>query len=143
MFREFTITNTTLKHTLFKAVDELYVRELRYPKLVYAQVTTINIITQLCDRYGTIDLKMVEGKNKEMSTELTPETRIAIQFKKMDDIISYDKPGIELMSNKPITHIALKIVKNTGQLNIAIHYWYKKPKGTKPDQNTKLSLWRL
>ena len=61
-----------------------------------------------------------------MSSGWIPETPINIIFKKINNVIAYEKYGKDIMSNKNTTRIPLKIITNTGWFSNAVHDWHKK-----------------
>ena len=60
-------TDAAIKHQLMGAVDDDYVVELKHAKLEYANVTTLDLLYRIRDRYGMINTKIMDANAEKMT----------------------------------------------------------------------------
>ena len=55
IFFKYKYTDSALKHQILVTVDDYYILELKHENLGYANVSTLDLLTHLCEVYGQIN----------------------------------------------------------------------------------------
>ena len=84
-WKEVNACDKALKKQLVEAVDNLYLRGLADDTLGYAQVTTLEMITNLVDKYTTITPAILAENYMAMRAEYNPDTPMEHLFKQIED----------------------------------------------------------
>ncbi len=126
-----------LKDLILKAVDEDYILELRAEGNAYLNVSPLQMLTHLRDRWGTMDFVDITALLAEMDLPWNVAEVPQIYFNRMDKARKQLLRANIQVDERAMMAKALKSFKDAGDFDPAIREWEVRPAAAQTYANLK------
>ena len=126
-----------LKDLILKAVDEDYILELRAEGNAYLNVSPLQMLTHLRDRWGTMDFVDITSLLAEMDLPWNVAEVPQIYFNRMDKARKQLLRANIQVDERAMMAKALKSFKDAGDFDPAIREWEVRPAAAQTYANLK------
>ena len=131
MYKTYDATDKALKQLLLGAVEDMFVRALRYRHIGYANVTTLQLLTHLYTVYVNISATGLQENDEKMKTPYDPNLPIETLFDQVEDAMEFAVAGKAPYIPQQIVNIAFNIIFQTGTFSDECKMWKRRPEAQK------------
>jgi hypothetical protein len=122
-----TMVDNVVKNQLLKAVSKVYFRQLENDMIGFARVTSLDIITHLKNTYGAITAEDLVKNKANMDIQHNIENSIESFLARVNECQKIAVRGSEPYTNSAIVNSVITNLRTTGQFDLEIRDWKKKP----------------
>jgi len=137
IWKEYNVTDQTLKNQLLSTFDEVYLKGLRNRHVGYQNVTARDMIQHLYTNYGIITPADLDDNDARMRESFDASKPIEELFEQIEDATDYADAAGAPYNNGQVISRAYVLIYKTGEYNEACKDWRKKPENEKTWENFK------
>jgi hypothetical protein len=126
-FQRYHDVDKALLRQLIAAVPPVYIAALNDRTIGFSNVSCLQLLTHLKDRFGRISLAEMDANTARMSTAWHPPTPIDALFEQLNQGVYFASAGQEPLVDSHIARLGYNLVLQTGLFPDACRDWRLKP----------------
>ena len=140
LHKQYNATNKALKQLLLGAVDDMFVCSLRNRHIVYANVTTLKLLTRLYTVYAKISAANLEANTSRMKIPYNVNLLIEPFFDQIEDAVEFVSAGNAPVIPVQVVNTAYNVIFQQACLTMIAKYRRENRQQKKFGQVSKLTL---
>ena len=140
LHKQYDATDKALKQRLLGVVDNMFVRSLRNRHIGYANVTTLQLLTDLYTVYTKISAANLKNNTSRMKIPYDVNLPIETFFDQIEDAVEFASADNAPFIPVQVVNTAYNVIFSTGMFNDDCTMWKRKPSDKKIGQASKLTL---
>ncbi len=126
-FNTFNHTRTQLRNMIINSVEERYISELADDVTSFSQVSPLELLTYLWNKYGKITEADLSTNEQRMYADWNPPTPIEALYEQLVAGQKFAAQGNEIIDNSQLVRKGYDIIRKTGLLEDDCKKWRDKP----------------
>jgi hypothetical protein len=119
LFKLYDNVDKALRNQLIKTTPLMYLEAIADPTTGFGNTGALQLLSNLKDRYGTIDNKALDDNLDHMKTPWRPPTPIEQLFKQIENGHKFANDGSDPLSDRQLVRVAYNIINDTGHFALA------------------------
>jgi hypothetical protein len=115
-----------LRKLILEACDNMYTSQLEDYLLQYTNLSALEILMHLKQKYGFINPTQLDENYNNMTAPINFQDSIKTLFKKIEDGVLYTNAGMQPYMEAQYANIAFLLIFNTGAIPDACRYWQRR-----------------
>ena len=123
----YNVATSVLRKLILTNVADRYICKLKYERTLYAQVTPLQLMTHLWDKYGAVDIADLDKNDNRMRAPWNPPTPIETLFEQLTQGKKFAEKGGETIPDSTLIKLGFQNIQKTGLFDKPCEKWRKKP----------------
>jgi hypothetical protein len=123
VYRTYDIVDQAIKKLIIKSFDDAYLNALSDAIVVYANCTSLQLLTHLLTYYDMIAPTELMQNYERLNTPYDPNQLIETLFQQIQDARAFAVAGGQPYGNAMIINVAYTLIFNTGLFSNACRVW--------------------